>query len=98
MKLLTTASLAAVVLALSANVLADKKIEKRLQSANISLTEAIAIAEDATQGTAYEAELEKNSFEPEYEVEVYANGSTYDVTINAVTSEVIRIREDKKKD
>ncbi len=75
--------------------MADKNIEKRLQSVTINLSEAIAIAEKATGGIAYEAELEKNTFEPEYEIEVYADGIEYEVSVNAVTSEVISIREDK---
>lgn len=98
MKGLLTIIVVMMALSFADNALASKKIENRLQAVAISLTEAIAIAEGATQGVAYEAELEKNSFDPEYEVEVYVDGSTYEVSINAVTSEIIRIREDGKKD
>lgn len=74
---------------------AQTKTEKKLAEASITLKQAIDIAEKETGGTAFEAEIERNSFNVEYEVELMVSGQKYEVTIDAKTSEVISVREDK---
>lgn len=74
---------------------AQSKTEKKLSEASITLQQAIDIAEKETGGVAYEAEIERNSFNVEYEVELMVSGKKYEVAIDAKTSEVISVREDK---
>lgn len=74
---------------------AQTKTEKKLAEASITLQQAIDIAEKETGGIAYEAEIERNSFNVEYEIELLVSGKKYEVTIDAKTAEVISAREDK---
>lgn len=90
-----TVVIAASILAVPA--FAGSKVAEKLDSAKISLSQAIEVAEKETGGRAYEADLEKNSFNSEYEVDVYvaAEGKRYEVSIDAKTGEVISVREDR---
>lgn len=73
---------------------ADVEDARALQDADISLVAAIQAAEAATQGEAFEAQIEDDSFSPEFEVSVLADGKVYDVTVDGLTGEVTGTRED----
>lgn len=79
----------------SSAALADGKIAKKLQSAKISLQEAIGIAEQAVGGRAYKAKLDKNSFGSEYEVDLLVEDNEVEVSVDAQSAEVLKIRVDK---
>ncbi len=79
-------------LALAGVALADKEDLKLLEQTSISLTEAIAIAEKHQGGRAYEANLDDDSFSPEYEVDVAVGSTFFEVTVNGVTGEVAKVR------
>ena len=53
---------------------ADIDDARALEEADISLVAAIMAAEDATQGKAFEAQVEDDSFSPEFEISVLADG------------------------
>ncbi|WP_344802302.1 PepSY domain-containing protein [Allohahella marinimesophila] len=74
--------------------LADKEDREALAAAKISLVEAIQAAEGANGGKAFDASIDDDSFEPEYEVSIIRDDRTYDVRVNAVSGEVIGERED----
>lgn len=74
---------------------ADREAAAMLEEAKISLTEAIAIAEQHEGGVAFEAKLDDDSFAPEYEVDVFVDGRVFEVTVDAVSGEVRRVREDR---
>ncbi|MAN73444.1 MAG: peptidase M4 [Henriciella sp.] len=73
---------------------ADIDDARALEEADISLVAAIMAAEDATQGKAFEAQVEDDSFSPEFEISVLADGKVYDVIVDGVTGEVKSTRED----
>lgn len=75
-------------------VLADREDLKAFDGARISLVDAIQAAESAGNGKAFEAAIDDDSFEPEYEVSLARDGKVFDVRINAVTGEVKGVRED----
>ncbi len=87
--------LCAAIVAVAPLAQGQTKTEKKLNEASITLIQAIEIAEKETGGVAFEAEIERNSFNVEYEVELLVSGKKYEVTIDAKTSEVISVREDK---
>lgn len=87
--------LCAAIIAVAPLAHGQTKTEKKLNEASITLTQAIEIAEKETGGVAFEAEIERNSFNVEYEVELLVEGKKYEVTIDAKTSEIISVREDK---
>lgn len=75
--------------------IADVEDARALSNADISLVDAIVAAEGATQGQAFDAQIEDDSFSPEFEVSVVADGKIYDVIIDGVTGEVTSTREDR---
>lgn len=77
------------------HVLADKEDREALMNAKISLVEAIQAAEGVNGGKAYDAGIDDDSFEPEYEVSISRENRSYEVRINGVTGEVIGEREDR---
>ena len=81
-------------LATAGFALADVEDARALDEAEISLTAAILAAEESTQGKAFEAQIEDDSFSPEFEVSVVADGKIYDVIVDGVTGEVKSTRED----
>ena len=81
-------------LATAGVALADIDDARALNEADISLVAAILAAEDATQGKAFDAQIEDDSFSPEFEISVLADGKVYDVTVDGVTGEVTSTRED----
>lgn len=93
----------AVLTVAATNVHADKEALK-LQETDISLTQAIEIAEKHVEGRAYEAELDKNSFGLEYEIDLIKEGTEHpmkiEVTIDAKSGEVLnqRSKRIKRKD
>lgn len=93
----------AVLTVVATNVYADKEALK-LQETDISLTQAIDIAEKHVEGRAYEAELDKNSFGLEYEIDLIKEGAEHpmkiEVTIDAKSGEVLnqRSKRIKRKD
>lgn len=93
-KIATVLSLAAA-LGLAADAHAGRKERERLAETEVTLVQAINAAEAHQGGRAYEAELEGNSFSPEYEVKVAKDGKGYEVTVDGVTGEIKRVREDK---
>lgn len=92
-----TATVVLAVGAVSLPAIAGSKVAEKLENAKITLQQAIDLAEKETGGRAYEAEIEKNSFNIEYEVDVFvvAEGKRYEVSIDAKTGEVLSVREDK---
>ncbi|WP_084419840.1 PepSY domain-containing protein [Henriciella litoralis] len=75
--------------------MADIEDARALSEATISLTDAIAAAETHTGGTAYEAQIEDDSFSPEFEVGIVADNLIYEVRVDGNTGEVISAREDR---
>ena len=75
--------------------IADVEDARALSDADISLVDAIVAAEGATQGKAFDAQIEDDSFSPEFEVSVVADGKIYDVIVDGVTGEVTSTREDR---
>lgn len=74
---------------------AGRKERERLAETQITLVQAITTAETHHGGRAYEAELEGDSFTPEYEVKILKDGKEFEVTVDGVSGEVKRVREDK---
>lgn len=84
-------------LGLSTAALANDAEElKALSEAKISLTQAIAAAEQHQGGQAYEASIDDDSFKPEYEVNIAREGTAYKVRVDGVSGEVIGAREDRE--
>ena len=81
-------------LLLSGAAIADRDDIRALADTKISLIEAIEIAQAHQGGIAYEAKLDDDSFSPEYEVDVVANDTIYEVTVDGVTGEVRKVKED----
>jgi uncharacterized membrane protein YkoI len=81
-------------LLLSGAVLADRDDIRLLAETKITLIEAIEIAEAHQGGQAYDAQLEDDSFTPEYEVGVVFEDRTYEVTVDGVTGEIRKVKED----
>jgi uncharacterized membrane protein YkoI len=79
-------------------VLADQDDVRALKESKITLVQAIQAAERHQGGQAYEAGIDDDSFHPEYEVSVVREDRIYDVRINAVTGEVLGVREDRDDD
>lgn len=75
------------------NVYANPKVVERLAATQITLTKAIKIAEAEVNGQAYKAKLETNSFGLEYEVDLIVDGARVEVSVNALTQEVIKVRK-----
>lgn len=63
--------------------------------AKLSLIKAIQTAEAHQGGKAIEASLDDDSFSPTYEVEVMKDQRLYDVRVDAVSGDVMGVREDK---
>ncbi|VUD69335.1 hypothetical protein TDB9533_04702 [Thalassocella blandensis] len=87
-----TATAAISVAALS---FADEDEVKLLAQTEITLQQAIDAAVAHQGGQAYEAELEDDSFDVEYEVKVINNGQRYKITVDGKSGEVKRVREKK---
>lgn len=85
---------AGVGIAISTVALADREDIARLAEAQISLVQAIEIAEQHQGGKAFEATLDDDSFTPEYEVDVVVENRIYEVTVDGVSGEVRGVRED----
>ena len=66
-----------------------------LAKARISLTQAIAAAEQHVGGRAAGAELETENGKTEFEVEVVAANTVHDVTVDALTGKVTKSEIDK---
>ncbi|WP_300375822.1 PepSY domain-containing protein [Henriciella sp.] len=97
MKLAARSAIAALLIGGTATAglaVADVEDAKALGEAQISLTDAITAAEAHTNGQAYEAQIEDDSFSPEFEVGIVANQKTYEVRVDGNTGEVIDSRED----
>ncbi|MCA8900412.1 MAG: PepSY domain-containing protein [Hyphomonas sp.] len=75
--------------------LADPDDARALSGAKISLIEAIQAAEAHTNGAAFDAQIEDDSFSPEFEVGVVAGNTVYEVRIDGETGNVISAREDR---
>lgn len=66
------------------------------QKAKLSLTEAVAIAEQHASGHAFKAELEQTKLGLAYDVEVVTpQKAVYDVAVDAQTGKVLRSEADK---
>lgn len=88
-------SLFTALMSVSLSSYADKNDWRGIENAEISLVDAIDIAEKHLKGKAYEANFEEDSFTPEYEVDVTVDNKGYELTIDGITGEVKRVREDK---
>ena len=64
-------------------------------NAKVSLTKAIAAAEQHAAGKATKAEFERGKQGPVYEVEVVSGGKVFDVKVDAEQGTVVASREDK---
>jgi len=64
-------------------------------SARISLTQAIAAAEQHTGGKASRAEIERHDGKWLYEVEVVSGGKTAEVAVDATDGKVISMQADR---
>lgn len=97
MKLASKSAIAALVLGGTATAglaFADIEDARALEGASISLIDAIEAAEAHTSGKAYDAQIEDDSFSPEFEVSVVADNQIWEVRVNGETGEVISARED----
>lgn len=65
-----------------------------IKTAKISLTQAIAAAEQHAKGQAVKAELEQSKGKPVFEVEVVSGGKVFDVKVDANTGTVVSSTED----
>ncbi len=74
--------------------MADIEDARSLSEAKISLVDAIEAAETHTNGKAFEAQIEDDSFSPEFEIGVVADNVVYEVRIDGETGEVMSSRED----
>ncbi|WP_298440116.1 PepSY domain-containing protein [Geobacter sp.] len=63
--------------------------------AKVSLVQAVQAAEQRLHGQAVRAELESSSKGWVYDVEVVANGTTYDVAVDAAMGKVLALSRDK---
>ena len=81
-------------LVLSGTAMADRDDIRLLSETKISLIEAIEIAQAHQGGIAYEAKLDDDSFTPEYEVDVVHEDRSYEVTVDGVSGEVRKVKED----
>lgn len=72
---------------------ADSNDLEMLKKAKISLIRAIEIAQNDRGGQAYDAEIEDDSFNPEFEVKVTSSGKKLKYTIDGVSGEIIRVKE-----
>jgi uncharacterized membrane protein YkoI len=75
--------------------LADVEDVRALSEAKISLIDAIQAAEAHTNGIAFEAQIEDDSFSPEFEVGIVTGNTVYEVRIDGETGDVISAREDR---
>jgi uncharacterized membrane protein YkoI len=82
-------------LAISAAALADQDDIRLLAETRVTLIEAIEIAQNHQGGQAYEATLDDDSFTPEYEVNVVVDNVSYEVTVDGVSGEVRKVKEDR---
>lgn len=82
-------------LAISGVALADRDDVRMLAEAKITLIEAIEIAQAHQGGIAYDAKLEDDSFTPEYEVELVLEDRFYEVTVDGVSGEVRKVKEEQ---
>ena len=89
-----TIVIAAIAAAASAVAFADRDDALRLAETQITLIQAIEIAEAHQGGRAFEATLDDDSFTPEYEVDVAVDDRIYEITVDGVSGEVRRVRED----
>ncbi|WP_084398210.1 PepSY domain-containing protein [Henriciella aquimarina] len=97
MKLAAKSAIAALLVGGTATAglaMADTEDARALADAKITLTEAIEAAEAHTNGKAYEAQIEDDSFSPEFEVGIVADNTVYEVRVNGETGEVLSSRED----
>jgi uncharacterized membrane protein YkoI len=81
-------------LMLSGTAIADRDDIRALSETRISLIEAIEIAQAHQGGIAFEAKLDDDSFTPEYEVDVVFEDRFYEITIDGVSGEVRKVKED----
>lgn len=95
---LTGSLLLATGMAWAGSALADRDDVRAIKESKITLVQAIQAAESHQGGQAYEANIDDDSFSPQYEVSVVRDDRTYDVRINAVTGEVLGSREDRDHD
>lgn len=66
-----------------------------LNQSNISLTEAIKIAEDNLNGKALEASIDDDAFSPVFEVKILKDNKVYDVKVDGKSKQVLGSREDR---
>ncbi|MDY0009000.1 MAG: PepSY domain-containing protein [Bdellovibrionales bacterium] len=66
-----------------------------LEEAKITLVEAIGIAEKHVGGTAIDADLDSHFGKVVYDISVIRDKKEFDVRLDAVTGDVIRMEEDK---
>ena len=71
---------------------ADDDEIKRIAEAKITLLEAVQSAQEHTKGEAYEAEIEDDSFNPEFEVKVVKEGKKFNVTVDGNNGKVLRVK------
>ncbi|ORJ61304.1 PepSY domain-containing protein [Geothermobacter hydrogeniphilus] len=76
----------------------DAREMQALKAAKVSLTEAIAQAQDAAQGVAVSAELDDEEAVPVYLVEVVSGGRDYEVRVDPGTGKVLDKRLDPEDD
>jgi len=81
-------------LVMSGTAIADRDDIRQLAETKISLIEAIEIAQEHQGGIAFEAKLDDDSFTPEYEVDLVSEDRIFEVTIDGVTGEVRKVKED----
>ncbi len=90
-------ALGIVALSLAPMAQAVERLHQKLEKAPVPLQAAVDAAEQATGGRAYEAELEHNRFNSEYEVNLIAAGALLEVSIDAQTAKVLSVRHKPHK-
>ena len=77
-----------------ASVQAMEKSDFAIESAKISMIEAIQLAEKTTQGKVLKAHFETEDDHPQYELEVVKSPQVWDMTIDATTGKILKQKLD----
>ena len=90
----------AIALLLSGTTLSDAYAShaedlKSLDTAKITLSDAIEIAEKDQNGTAIEADLDQENGKTVYDVTVVKDKNFFDIRIDAINGDVLKVEEDK---
>ena len=73
----------------------DRKEIEHLANAKITLIQAVEIAEKASSGKAFDASIEDDTSQPEFEVKVVKDNVVHKIMVNGIDGKVLNMREDR---